>query len=649
MMRELGRKNSSFRVIREWGGEGGGPARSKFINTADYLSAAQALHWVGISCSLIGEDVGMAKGGVYDRKSKLVEDEDLVQLLENPNPTMTSFQFNEMMSWFLLLAGNAYILKTATNMFEKIKNRPGALWLLNPALTEPVVDVRSRQLTGYEMRWGTETVRFAPDEIVHLKLPNPMDDFRGMGKIQYNATLFNTDLAAQIYNWNFFEKGGQPATALVLPEHQEPEQIKELEEQFEKYRGVKNSHRNITLHGGMDIKNIGLSQKDMAFFELMKYTREGILGIFKIPPAIAGIFEAATIANSNSQSQDAFYWARAVYPLLVRIQEAKTIGIVRLFNQSWGYYYEDVRRKDNELNMKLYSQGVLNAGLSPNEGRVLYLDLPKVEKNPAMDGYYLPINMIPIADAAGTTEPAPPAGGKRFGTKKITASVRQQIYKASLNTRKKIGKTIKTEMKTFFDRQEERVLAKLETQKSLTLERKISAEDIFDFEREKTELLQRIRKGHLGVMLRAIEDVNGALGTEVEASVENPQVTAGIARLAQKVTLVNQTTKDAIDAEIRAGVDAGESIADLKARIEGIYDQARGYRAEMIARTESAAAYDRGSILSYKAADIQFVDVIGCTTFEPDSDCGATHIPIDEADGLEFHPNHTGCIVPEVG
>ena len=50
---------------------------------------------------------------------------------------------------------------------------------------------------------------------------------------------------------------------------------------------------------------------------------------------------------------------------------------------------------------------------------------------------------------------------------------------------------------------------------------------------------------------------------------------------------------------------------------------------------------------------ITHVSVIGCEAREPgspqyrgESTCNIQDVPINDADKLEFHPNHTGTIVP---
>ena len=623
---------------------------NNFKTKRDYLKAAQMISWTSVCCSKIATKVAMTPWNIYDADNEPTENKDLLSLFKNPNPFMTFFSFTEMIIWQLLLTGNVYILKKKLTAYDlSDKGKYSQLWVLNPACVELKCG-RDGQVNSYSMQLpsGAE-LQFPADVIVHIKLPNPMNDLVGMGKIQANEMLYNTEYASQYYNWNFFAKGGVPNTALAIPGSITEEKKKEIMSRLKEYQTVKNSHKIIPLTGGMELKSVGLSQKDMSYIEQRKFNREELLGIFEVPPAVAGVFEYANYANAKEQIS--MFLENTITPHLFRLQEAYTNGIVKDFEPEQIFWFDSVVKKDFEMYSRLAVAEVAGGVRTVNEVRETYLDEVRVE-DPAADQILIPIHLIPLSES-GMSEPVAPSAEPSKavsvvqGQKKITAGVRQSIYRASLNTRRKIGKTIKKEMKTFFNGQENRVKDALANQKGLNT-KEISIDDIFDYEKERVELLRAIKKGHIGVIMRAVQDINEVLKTSVDASTSNPSITARVGLLAKKVVRINDSTKEEISNAIKAGVDAGESISELKKRVEDVFVQARGYRAEMIARTESAAAYDKGSVLSYKEAGVEYVDVIGCTTFEPTSDCGATHVPIDEADSLEFHPNHTGCIVPEV-
>lgn len=80
----------------------------------------------------------------------------------------------------------------------------------------------------------------------------------------------------------------------------------------------------------------------------------------------------------------------------------------------------------------------------------------------------------------------------------------------------------------------------------------------------------------------------------------NPHVAEAMsARMAQIVRDVNGTTQERIVAAVQQGMSAGESTSQIAARIREVSDMSR-WRAEAIARTESAMAYGEGQRVAWK-------------------------------------------------
>jgi hypothetical protein len=78
------------------------------------------------------------------------------------------------------------------------------------------------------------------------------------------------------------------------------------------------------------------------------------------------------------------------------------------------------------------------------------------------------------------------------------------------------------------------------------------------------------------------------------------------------------------------------------------------WRANLIARTETADAYQQGALNSYEQIGTESVDIIGCEDngIMPGElyGCNSKGIPILAAYDVRFHPNHKGAPVPaEIG
>jgi HK97 family phage portal protein len=134
--------------------------------------------------------------------------------------------------------------------------------------------------------------------------------------------------------------------------------------------------------------------------------------------------------------------------------------------------------------------------------------------------------------------------------------------------------------------------------------------------------------------------------------------TARVGKLASKVTAVSETTRDKLDAVIREGVDLGLSPSDIAngvpdlgyAGIRGLFDEFSGSRSQMIGATESSRVYDQAATYAYSENGVLRCDVVGCQDDEimpgQSYGCLSTEIPIDESGDIDFHPRHTGTIVP---
>jgi len=128
-------------------------------------------------------------------------------------------------------------------------------------------------------------------------------------------------------------------------------------------------------------------------------------------------------------------------------------------------------------------------------------------------------------------------------------------------------------------------------------------------------------------------------------------------QVAEKITSVDETTRDGIAAIVREGIEEGSTLGELIAELRDGYEDIAAWRSARIARTELSNAWTRGSAEAYKECDmLETVSVIGCTAEEPEWEyngeptCNYAGLPVAELDAfLEagFHPNHTGTLVPD--
>lgn len=174
------------------------------------------------------------------------------------------------------------------------------------------------------------------------------------------------------------------------------------------------------------------------------------------------------------------------------------------------------------------------------------------------------------------------------------------------------------------------------------------------------------------IALQIVPEIHNAIRVayrttaETLGSVQTEQLEeAAVARatgIATRLSSVNATTKIRIAQVVNEVVSEGGTAAEVEERIQKDFNTLSKARVKVIARTETANAYNAGTITAFQQVPgLAYIDVIGCESREEDkwgdpdyqqymyrgeSTCNISNVPLADAPLLNFHPNHTGVIVP---
>jgi SPP1 gp7 family putative phage head morphogenesis protein len=120
-----------------------------------------------------------------------------------------------------------------------------------------------------------------------------------------------------------------------------------------------------------------------------------------------------------------------------------------------------------------------------------------------------------------------------------------------------------------------------------------------------------------------------------------------LARLGLRIKGINETTRDRVATAIKNGLDAGHSAAELGDDVAetAAFDE---YRAELIARTESARVLNDSQLETFREFDVEQVTAIDGDDDEVCAERNGQTFDIDEAMDIEDHPNGTLDWVPVV-
>jgi len=160
-----------------------------------------------------------------------------------------------------------------------------------------------------------KTQSYEPDEILNFKQhDDPNSPVFGLSPLEPIIWETRTDLSAMISNYAFFTNDATPGAQYILEEGlSEEAQDKIVEDIKRQLEGPENRNKSIAVKGIKEIKVLQLSQKDMEFNLLRKFTTEKICAAFGVPKAILNYTDGVNYSNGENQTQK--FWEGTISPL----------------------------------------------------------------------------------------------------------------------------------------------------------------------------------------------------------------------------------------------------------------------------------------------------------------------------------------------
>lgn len=267
------------------------------------------------------------------RKAKSGKKEDRIEvtshaaldLWNKPNPFMPRQEFVETFQQHVDLVGEGWWV---------IARHPGSTipleaWPVRPDRMTPCPSQDSF-LDGYVYTSPDgEQVPLGLDEVIFLRMPNPLDPYRGMGPVQsVLADLDATRYSAE-WNRNFFLNSAEPGGIIEVPTPLSDPDFDQLRDRWnEQHRGVANAHRVAILEHGKWIDR-KLSQRDMQFVELRSVSRQVIREAYGIPAFALG--EVTDINRATAEASKAWFAEQLTIPRLERIKGALNHDLLPMF------------------------------------------------------------------------------------------------------------------------------------------------------------------------------------------------------------------------------------------------------------------------------------------------------------------------------
>lgn len=324
-----------------------------------------------------------------------------LDLWSQPNPWQTRQEFVEATQQHLDLTGEGWWIIGRDPRVDL----PLELWCVRPDRMAPVPHP-TRFISGYVYTGpGGEQVPLQLNEVIQIKMPNPLDPYRGLGPVQAILTDLDAVKYSAEWNRNFFLNSAEPGGIIEFPERMQDEEFNEFAARWrEQHQGVAAAHRVAILEKGT-WKDRAISQRDMQFVELRKVAREVIREAFGIHGHMLGLSEDVNKANAEAGAASFGKWL--VRPRLARIKGAVNTRLLPMFGQTTvglELDHEDPEPPDRESDDRERTskatafKTLVDAGVDPDDAAML-CGWPAVKMAPKQ----APMPPQP----APTTEPQP--------------------------------------------------------------------------------------------------------------------------------------------------------------------------------------------------------------------------------------------------
>lgn len=604
------------------------------IKSKDYLRSA--LGWVYSCVGVIADEVaGINLHLVRIKNGEIqeIENHPALDLLYKPNNAMTRFDFFNLTGQYLELTGEApwFVAYKGSRPVGLIMLRPDRL-TVNPGKDGQLVG-------GYKYRVysdrGYQDVDLEPKEVVYLKYSDPDNPLRGKGPLQAAALTVDLDNYAEKWNAQFFKNSASPSGAFKTEKMLSKEVRKKLEDKIKaKYEGVDNAHKTLILEGGVDFKQISLSQKDMDFINQQQYSRDKLLAIFRVPRTALGITD--DVNRANAEATDYVFATRTIRPKMMRLVEQLNEFYLPLFagTEEMYFTFDDPAPRNIEQLIVRAQTGVQAGYLTINEARELF-GLDPIEGG---DELRDPMGFAPLLNGDGQEMFAPKKKLEQTTYQKQLMGSRQSKRREKDLIENTIKESVSKVIETYI---KDRSKSKIKT-KSVDLQtpsindvpfdklrdfkydfqaKQLKIVDEFEvlmtekvakmFKQQMKEILEGIDKGerpklsskdeqerfdklvgrtYLDMMRRQARLSFQLVGISKELKAQD----SFVQRLSNYFSDLNfsitpkitQETNDKLRTIFTEASDEGQGVGEIKTNVRQLFEDMAGYRAERIARTE---------------------------------------------------------------
>lgn len=379
---------------------------------------------------IISESIAVLPWGAFqqDGDKRTVASKHKVHRLLNrqPNSEMTPYVFKRTIAAHAVSWGNGY-----AEIERNVLGEPIALWIITPNRVQPDRDQAGKLVYKVAQPDGS-TVIIPARDMFHVPGLG-FDGIQGYSVLTMARESIALGMAAEQFGAAFFGNGATPAMVIT---HREGSTTKALSQDgarnlissfYKRNGGPAKGGKLNYLDPGMDVKAVGIPQKDAQFLEGRKFQILEICRWFRVPPHKLAELDRATFSNIESQNLE--FVNDTLLPWIIAMEQEADAKLFRMSED--GFY--------TKMNLNMYLRGDTAARLAFYSGMfdrgVYSIDdiRAREDENPLPNGIgklrMVPMNFVSVENAfnaGGTGAGGDPAKRDR-STKALWKDIAQRM------------------------------------------------------------------------------------------------------------------------------------------------------------------------------------------------------------------------------
>lgn len=570
--------------------------RSQYLTLKEYKN-------IVYSCiNVIAEDVAKYEP-IFSKTDPEVQatpiQHPFAKILDNPRNDVTKYDLFLASQVYLELVGESYWYVE----LGEITRKPKTITFMRPDRVRHVYD--GDRLAGFVYtRDGGQEIPLDLDEVIFHKRFNPQNPARGIGTVQAGILYIDTDTATSTFQNNFMRNQATPSGVLQVTGSISKEAFKKLKTIWaEQNAGLGNAGKTLFIRAAeAKFEKMGLSIGDIEMGTLRKLTKEDVREMFRVPAQLLGSTEqagAGGLGRANLEAVEYIFAKRTIDPKLKKWDDVLQMAVRRYYGDDVFVTHKSQIPEDQATLLEEEKAGA-DKWITRNEIR----KRRNLEPVQGGDTLYYESTKVPIGTKPQESAKTISAFPKKVIKVVMKSEKEDQYFNQLKRIENKAVKDFTSTLGKFLIKQERRVIERLG---ALYGQKKDVTDEISDVMSLGLDdaiadlyallVLALTDAAKRGVSFTGAPDVDFIL----EQGVRNA-IFDSTERLMKSF---NEETAQLIQKAVAGGLAEGETIEQIKKRIEAVYSDAEGYRAERIARTEAHKSTNFGVAEGYRQSGVK--------------------------------------------